>query len=178
MLLCLQLPEIGYQTLIGYVDVKSLPVYFYVQKNDMNIATQKTPIPFEVERLNIGKAMNLTSGIFTAPRAGTYFFSFTGIASFPATPTTLTLRLGLYLNGHELGNGYADHGHNIGLYKSFSFQSTLKLQAGDKVWLAISYSSARVELHDNKAFHYSHFTGQLIEENISKSFNLTIKAAN
>ena len=38
----------------------------YVQKNN-SFTTPYVPIPFEVERLNIGGAINLTSGIFTAP---------------------------------------------------------------------------------------------------------------
>jgi hypothetical protein len=42
-------------------------------------------VPFQVEVVNEGNAMNLTSGIFTAPRLGIYFFSFTGLALFPAS---------------------------------------------------------------------------------------------
>ena len=48
----------GFQKWIGYNDVKSQPVYFYVQKNT-SFSTPYTPIPFEIERLKIGGANGL-----------------------------------------------------------------------------------------------------------------------
>ena len=50
-------------------------VYFYVGRNSP-YPTTKTAIPYEVERLNIGGAMNLASGVFTAPVSGRYQFNF------------------------------------------------------------------------------------------------------
>ena len=73
----------GYQTWIGYVDAKSVPTYFYVQKNGtFNVVT--TSIQFDMEIVNIGKAYDPISGKFTAPVSGRYFFSFVGLAGFPA----------------------------------------------------------------------------------------------
>jgi hypothetical protein len=57
------------QKWIGNAGVKSLPVIFYAQKNS-KFSTQGVPIPFELERLNIGGAMNGKTGKFTAPRNG------------------------------------------------------------------------------------------------------------
>jgi C1q-related factor len=56
------------ETAIGVVDVKSSPVYFYVQRN-ASYSLNGTTIPFNIERLNVGGGMNITSGIFTAPAA-------------------------------------------------------------------------------------------------------------
>jgi hypothetical protein len=56
--------------------VKSAPVFFQV-KRDSHLPPKNVPITFELAWMNVGLGMNLTSGIFTAPRAGTYFFSFT-----------------------------------------------------------------------------------------------------
>ena len=55
--------------------MKSLPVYFYVQKK-FNLTKLNTRVPFEIERVNVGAAMNITTGTFTAPCTGHYFFSF------------------------------------------------------------------------------------------------------
>ena len=63
---------------IGQYDVKSSPVYFYVKKTT-DFVTEDVPIPFELERLNVGNAMNAVSGIFTAPRTELIFSHFSDL---------------------------------------------------------------------------------------------------
>jgi len=55
-----------YETAIGYLDVKtaSAVISFYVQRNSTYSSTG-TVIPYEVERLNNGGAMNLATSVFT-----------------------------------------------------------------------------------------------------------------
>ena len=81
-----------FQKRIGYVDVKSSPVHFYVQR-EKSFKTKHTPIPFDVERLNVGGPMNLKSGVFTAPRDGIYSFSFTGLVNLPASTSRAHLHV-------------------------------------------------------------------------------------
>lgn len=155
-----------FQTWIGYSDVKSFPTYFFVQKNTSFNRT-KIPITFEIEQLNIGGAMDLPSGKFTAPRMGTYFFSFTGVANFPANITTsrVALSIGLYLKGKRIALGYVEKVNTDVQFSPVTLQSTLNLQKGDQIWLQITAMSAGVYLFDSN-YYYTHFTGWLLEEEI------------
>jgi hypothetical protein len=64
---------LGFQKVIGYFDVKTSPVYFHAQKSKSHTAAN-TVVPFEILRLNLGGGMS-TSGIFTAPKSGKYYFT-------------------------------------------------------------------------------------------------------
>ena len=155
----------GFHKWIGYDDVKSAPVYFYVQRNSP-FNTINVPIPFQVSRLNIGNAMDLSTGKFTAPVPGTYFFSFTGHAQFPTSSSLLTLGVGLYLNGNYIGWGFVEEYHTVGGQESpLTLQSTFSLQKGDQIWLQIKEMSTGVILIDNEN-NWTHFTGYILEEEI------------
>lgn len=152
---------LDFQTWIGYSDIKSSPTYFHVQKNTP-FDIINTPIPFEVERLNVGGAMNKATGIFTAPRAGKYFFSLTGMARSTSTsPAIGVLRVALILNGNEIGRGLSHA--SSGEYQTISVQSALNLKAGDQVWSIIP-SLESSYLYGDGAI-YNHFTGWLLQEN-------------
>ena len=47
----------------------------------------QSSIPFELDKVNIGGVMNSSSGVFTAPRNGRYFFSLSGVAKFASNST-------------------------------------------------------------------------------------------
>jgi hypothetical protein len=120
------------QKWIGYTDVKSAPVHFYVQRNS-KFTTTRTPIPFELEVVNEGNAMNLKSGKFTAPRPGIYFFSFTGLAEFPVSSSRVVLGVYLYLNGVKIGAGYVSEGKTVANQVSpLTIHSTLNLKKDDR----------------------------------------------
>ncbi len=113
--------------------------------------------------------MNLTSGKFTAPRPGIYFFSFTGLADFPASSSKVYLGVKLYLNGGQIGRGYVEEANTIGNQNSpMTLQSTLNLKKGDQVWLQFSDQSTGAYLVDD-SYHYTHFTGWMLEEEIVAS---------
>jgi hypothetical protein len=127
-----------------------------------------TPIPFEIEVANTGRAMDLTSGKFTAPVKGTYVFSFTGHASFPSSFTMVeNLGVDFYLNGNKIGSAEVGEFHSANNQLSpLTLQTTLNLQAEDQVWLQIGKLSDGVELYDDRR-HFTHFSGFLLEEDFS-----------
>lgn len=146
--------------------MKSLPVYFYVRINSPSFSAVNVPIPFNEEKLNIGGAMNLTSGIFTTPRTGTYFFSFSsGMASFPTANDRHILYVRLHLNGNINGIIEADN-ISSGQMDVFNLQSTLHLNEGDTIWITIETLGSQVQLY---GYGKNHFTGWLLAEDIQQS---------
>ncbi|KZS14863.1 C1q adipose specific-like protein [Daphnia magna] len=142
----------------------SSPVYFYVQRSTP-FSTLATPLPFDLAVLNVGNAMDLATGKFTAPRAGIYAFSFSGMALFPATSGVYVwLSASLFLNGNVVGSAEVDEANTVeDQWSPLFLQSTLSLQAGDQLWLEIEYDTAGVVLHDD-ADHYTHFNGWMLDE--------------
>ena len=88
-------------------------------QRDKHFDTLKTPIPFDEEILNIGGAMNLTSGKFTAPRDGIYAFAFTGNVLLYSSSS---LYVYMHLNGISIIGGAMADDNNVE-YESISLQS-------------------------------------------------------
>ncbi|KAI9557793.1 hypothetical protein GHT06_014542 [Daphnia sinensis] len=163
------------QKWIGYVDVKSASTYFYVTRSSPFMETN-IPIPFDVEQLNIGGAMNLQTGKFVAPRAGKYSFSISGVAYFPFTQLTAGLynetpvvpsyrfQISLIKNGNWIGSGYSHATNTGGTFETFALDSTLGLIKNDQVWVEISEMSDKVLLYGRR---FTHFTGVFLEENLA-----------
>jgi hypothetical protein len=152
------------QKLIGYADVKSAPVHFHVQKND-SFDELGTPIPFDFARVNQGNAMNLTSGTFTAPLPGIYFFTFGGIAKFTSSNSSAYLEVALHLNGEQIGFALVEEENVVShQYSQLTLQSTLNLKKDDRVWVEISAIWKALLL--NHHIHYTYFTCFMLEEEI------------
>jgi hypothetical protein len=92
--------------------------------------------------------MNITSGKFTAPLTGIYFFSITGI--------WYNTSLRFYLNGSPIGRSQG-YGGSL----SLTFQSTLNLKKDDQIWVQIEGNY----LADD-GNHHTHFTGLMLEEEL------------
>ena len=106
--------------------------------------------------------MNLRSGIFIAPRPGTYFFSFSGLG------INGDLYVRLYVNEYHIGSGHSDTN-----WDTFSLQSTLHLNRGDTVSVRISEGG---ELYDrpntdtNTFQRFTHFTGFFLQEDLTEIY--------
>ena len=160
----------GFQTRIGYNDVKSSPVYFYVKRGTDYDNYDGFPIPFEWEIINIGNAMNRTSGMFIAPKTGTYFFSFNGRVSIPSSSYYSFLSVSIYCP--QWGRCGSGAGGDVATaeqqYDSLSAQATLSLRAGDEVYVRIDGMSTGTYLTGD----FTTFSGWLLEENVAESLNI------
>lgn len=134
------------QTWIGYADVKSEPVQFTVTRKS-SFSTLNTAISFDQETLNTGNALNTSTGVFAAPRNGTYFFAF---SSFSESQYS-TFSVDLQLNDVTIANCVTS-------YTLFycNVPITLKLSRGDRVQVSLQQGST------NNAI----FTGWLLAEDI------------
>jgi hypothetical protein len=157
---------LGFQTWIGFEDVKSSPTYFYVQIFTSQFDQPNVPITFDTARLNVGEAMNLETGKFTAPRKGKYFFSASGLGFIFASSAIFFGDIHIMLNGNRIGGSSPDDTSNVSQWEPFTLQSTLNLQPGDQIWWQIGNMSPGFKLCNSG---YNHFTGFLLEEDITDS---------
>ncbi|KAI9563565.1 hypothetical protein GHT06_011029 [Daphnia sinensis] len=165
-----QLDDPDLENWIGYQDLKTRSTYFHVQKTE-KFSTVDIPIPFERLLLNKGGAMNLETGIFTAPVTGTYFFSFNGVVQFELTSAgeLSEFAVRLYRNNQEVGRSQINEVNaitNINYLMPITLQSTLKLKAADKVWVQVNRGPVYGYLFDYADTYSTNFNGWLLEEEI------------
>ena len=140
----------GAHSFIGENDVKSTRVYFYVQKNSA-FSTKGAAIPFEIAVLNIGNAIDIQTGVFTAPVSGRYFFSFSSY-TYEQPNNYVQLKL----NGVMVGSTANEQTHSMN-----SIQVILDLKKGDLITLMLLWG----QIYDD-GHHYNHFTGILLDQDI------------
>jgi hypothetical protein len=158
----------GFQKLIGYADVKSTPTFFNVRRSD-KFDEIGVPITYEFWLVNRGEAMDETTGIFTVSRAGTYFFSFSGLSAMLAAQSSASqfFEIILYLNDSVVS--YDNFGGSVLATDSFELvdiQAMLDLQPGDQICVALS--SRTKEAYLSSVYH---FIGWMLEEKIGAMNN-------
>lgn len=137
------------------MDIKTTSVHFYAQKTAS--FRNAGVIPFEVAPVNDGEAMDLPSGVFTAPVPGLYHFQFS------ATKDTSINLLSVYLQVNGVDVGLANTNQfGMGTSDSVSLSASLRLAANDRVTLRNAASSGLI---DGSA-QFTHFTGWLVEEEL------------
>jgi len=112
-------------------------------------------INFNLELVNIGKAMELSSGVFTAPTSGIYQFTFM-ISKYGYTTSEVYVHL--RKNSKKMGTSISGAGY----YSSLStFQAILTLKKGDRVDLY--KEKGRMSEDYPKT---NHFSGMLLDEDM------------
>ena len=146
---------------MGYLDVKSSPIYFYVMRSTPFMEENKIIRPYEIELLNQGGAMNRTSGVFKAPVNGIYYFSFRGLLQ---TQQFITSALN-YLHLRKNGSIVATSISNFGSQHTVSLECTLRLKKYDHVDVKKGPNAG--QLAENIKEHLTHFSGHLLEEDLT-----------
>jgi len=119
-------------------------------------------VPFEKEYLNLGGGMNLASGVFTAPKAGIYAFTFKGIGAASGSGYAGYGILNLQRNSADVAYGVSKiYGATQSTWSALSVHATLKLNKGDTI--TIRLGAGTIYSLDGSD---SHFTGSLIEEDL------------
>ena len=98
--------------------------------------------------------MNLSSGVFTAPTAGIYLFTFSALKTYSSSAVNVFMRVNNVLLGSAFAPATQDQ-------YTMSLSSTLKLKVGDRVALELGSGV----IYGNDA-HYGHFNGILLYEDL------------
>ena len=110
----------------------------------------------------MGRAMNLTSGIFTAPVAGIYHFEFSGCKDYSSSWFAIHLQL----NGNQISYSAAgkwESSFNTELTIMNGIHVSLRLKIGDRINL---FKEGPAALADLNGYPATHFTGSLLEEDL------------
>ena len=94
--------------------------------------------------------MNASTGVFTTPRSGKYFFTFSGINQGNHGFVQLQL------NGVVIGAGWGNE-----VLNTFSHQATLQLSKGDQIRLVLIVGTVYDDIRS-----YTSFVGLLVEEDV------------
>ncbi|XP_013406651.2 C1q-related factor [Lingula anatina] len=115
--------------------------------------TSPTIVIFDYSITNLGNNYDTNTGVFTAPRKGTYFFSIHTL-----TNTNQNVDLWIEKNGVRIVTSYGNSGQCACAFASLGNSVTLQLIAGDK----ITVKAAGGEINGDSNHSHSTFTGYLI----------------
>ena len=122
--------DLAIEKRLGYLNMNasaSFGVYFYVQRHGEMPTVKNCVFRFNKERLNIGRAMDISTGVFAAPKTGIYHFSFTIMKEGFSLDVML-----IYFRVNGIKIGVSSIGHTVSGAPA-TLHPTLKLKTSDRV---------------------------------------------
>ena len=145
---------IDLETLIGNVEMKTKSVHFFVKEIPTNFTVGI--IQYVNEVVNVGGAMNSTTGQFTAPVPGIYHFDFSAMRG-SSKCSTCFLEIQLQKNWQTFASKRLDSLPN----KVVAISASLQLKRNDTVAMYVSGHP----LYDSWQ-GITNFVGWLVEEDL------------
>ena len=137
---------------------KPANVAFMAQLSASITPVKGRTVAFDRVETNEGNAYNSTSGVFTAPRNGTYNFNV--IASSP--PATGLHHLHLFIMKNQVQVGYVFLDDNDKYWIRRTTDVTVHLEKGDEVYVKVDNHDFMGSTMIGGCCFHSHFTGFLI----------------
>jgi len=134
----------------GRVRMPFNPAFWVTRVSMSNLAATAT-LTYNTTRINIGSAMNLATGLFTAPVAGTYMFT---VSAFKETTVPTGVSLVFIVNGTIL-NDFRTYSEGSGYSAISTLAAPITLAANDTIGVQINSGT----IHGNAN---GHFSGHLI----------------
>jgi len=130
---------------------------FFSFRKTSSFSSLSTPITYEITDANVGNTVR--AGVFTAPRAGYYFFSFNGVTNGGLYPVNAVL----IKNGSVQRTSYGSASN----LSRLALQDALILSAGDTVSIQLSIvsgqnSTTTGRLYEDGSSYYTRFLGYSI----------------
>lgn len=146
------LSNLGFETRIGIVDVKTSLVHFHVFRREDGTSRIGKKIEFLTEFLNVGGGFDWKNQLFRAPYNGTYFLSISGTKDHDEKNNKASIFL--KHNKDTIGETLSSDKTSFG---GFSLTLTRNLKANDTV-----------ELELTKGYvYFVHFTGSMVDEDLN-----------
>ena len=134
-------------------------VHFFVQRNSPT-STKEGSISFHIQKLNIGGAIKISTGIFTVPINGVYHFAFSGMMKLGMGKLYVLLRRNI---NETIAVAHGDVGANTTISPMISFTATVRLQKNELIVLYKSNDGGSDGiLYDSPYHSYTSFTGSLL----------------
>lgn len=139
----------------GYVTTPFQPAFFAISSGVITPGSGLTKVSFASVTPNISSSFSTSTSRFTAPVAGTYFF--TGLVTYDSTGSASYVGCLFYRNGSNIYSTY--NGKASGQYGQVKNSLVITLSAGDYMELYTDTNSGSVAYEGGRTYFMGYLLG-------------------